>query len=61
MYTFDSTTSIIDASVTITDDNIFELTELLSASLVFPRAPIPGVTLAPDIVEITILDDDGQH
>ena len=61
LYTFDSTIGTKDIPVPITDDGIFELTELLSASLTFPGAPIPRVILAPDSAEVTILDDDGQH
>ena len=53
--------STIDVPVPIIGDNIFEMTELFSASLAFPGAPIPRVTLAPDSAEVTILDDDGQH
>ena len=60
-YTFDSIISTIDVPVPIIDDSIFELTELFSASLAFPGAPIPRVSLAPDFAEVTILDDDGQH
>ena len=61
LYTFNSIISTIDVPVPITGDNIFELTELFSASLAFPGAPIPRVVLAPDSAEVTILDDDGQH
>ena len=61
MRTFDSIISTRDVPVPIIGDNIFELTELFSASLTFPGAPVPRVVLVPDSVEVTILDDDGQH
>ena len=61
MYTVDSIISKIEVPVPIIGDNIFELTELFSASLAFAGAPIPRVTLAPDSAEVTIQDDDGQH
>ena len=41
-------------------DSTFELTELFGASLAFPGAPPPRVTLAPASAQVTILDDDGQ-
>ena len=59
-FTFDSTTLTIDISVPLIDDAIFELTEQFGASLAFPGAPPPRVTLAPDAAQVTILDDDGQ-
>ena len=61
LYIFDSIISTIDVPVPIIDDSIFELTELFSTCLAFPRDPIPRVTLAPDFAEVTILDDDGQY
>ena len=57
---FDSTTLTVDASVLLVDDTIFELTEQFGASLAFPEAPPPRVTLEPDTAQVTILDDDGQ-
>ena len=59
-FTFDSTTSTVNVSVPLTDDTAFELTEQFGASLAFPGAPPPRVTLAPDAAQVTILDDDGQ-
>ena len=59
LYTFESATDVINVSVTIPDDGIFELTELFNASLAFPGDPIPRVILAPDSAQVTILDDDG--
>ena len=58
--TFDSTTRTVNASVPLVDDTAFELTEHFGASLVFPGAPPPRVTLAPGAAQVTILDDDGQ-
>ena len=60
-FTFDSVTRTVDASVPLVGDSIFELTELFGASLSFPGAPPPRVTLAPDNAQVTILDDDGQY
>ena len=59
-FTFDSDTTKVDVSIPIIGDNIFELTELFGASLAFPGAPPPRVTLAPSSAQVTILDDDGQ-
>ena len=59
-FIFDSTTLTVDAPVSLIDDGIFELTEQFGASLAFPGAPPPRVTLAPDAAQVTILDDDGQ-
>ena len=59
-FTFDSITLTVDASVPLIDDTAFELTEQFGASLAFPGAPPPRVTLAPDTAQVTILDDDGQ-
>ena len=59
-FIFDSTTLTVDASVPLLDDAIFELTEQFGASLAFPGAPPPRVTLEPDAAQVTILDDDGQ-
>ena len=60
-FTFDNVVTEVEASnsyqwVTVT----FELTELFGASLAFPGAPPPRVTLAPASAQVTILDDDGQ-
>ena len=60
-FTFDSVTSTADVSVPLIGDNAFELTELFGASLAFPGARPPRVTLAPDTAQVTVLDDDGQH
>ena len=59
-FVFDSTTLTVDAPVLLVNDTIFELTEQFGASLAFPGAPPPRVTLAPDAAQVTILDDDGQ-
>jgi hypothetical protein len=59
-YTFNSTTRTVDVSVPLIDDSIFEQTEMFGASLEFPGAPPPRVSLAPDTAQVTILDDDGQ-
>ena len=59
-FTFDSATTEVDVLIPIMDDSTFELTELFGASLAFPGAPPPRVTLAPASAQVTILDDDGQ-
>ena len=53
-------TRMVDASVSLIDDTVFELTEQFGASLAFPGAPPPRVTLTPDAAQVTILDNDGQ-
>ena len=50
----------VNVPIPINGDNDFELTELFGASLAFPGAPLPRVTLAPASAQVTILDDDGQ-
>ena len=59
LLTFDSVTTTIDIPVTIIDDTAFELRESFNASLSFPGAPVPRVTLSPDSAQTTIFDEDG--
>jgi hypothetical protein len=49
-------------NVTITNDNVFELTESFSVSLSLPGSASPRVNLAVNSssVQITILDDDSE-
>ena len=60
-FAFDSTTRIVNVSVPLIGNSIFELTELFGASLAFPGAPPSRVALVPDTAQVLILDDDGQH
>ena len=48
-------------SLTLVDDDIFELTETLQASLSFPGgiAP-PRVLINPGLATVTIFDDDSE-
>ena len=55
-FTFDSVTRAVDVPVPLIDDDTVELTESFGASLAFPGAPPPGVTLSPDTALVTILD-----
>ena len=45
----------------LVDDSIFELTEMLQASLSFPGGDAPErVILDPDLASITVFDDDSE-
>lgn len=57
-----STDESATITLTITNDNIFELTETFSANLSSPNQEIlpPGVTLNQTTAEVTILDNDGE-
>lgn len=58
-----STDESATITLSITNDNIFELTETFSANLSFPNQETlpPGVvTLNQTTAEVTILDNDGQ-
>ena len=59
LFTFDSVTTTIEIPVTIFDNSVFELTEFFDATLSFPGAPVPRVTLDPDSAQTTVFDDDG--
>ena len=50
-----------DIPLTLVDDDVFELTETLQASLSFPGgiAP-PRVLIDPGLATVTIFDDDGE-
>ena len=49
-------------NVPLVDDDIFELTKALTASLVFTDTPSPPrMTLAPAVANIAIFDDDGEE
>ena len=60
-FIFDSAISTVNVSVPVIGDNVFELIEQFGATLTFPGAPPPRVTLVPDSAQVTILDDDGQY
>ena len=55
---FDSDITSLSIPLQLTDDSIFELTEMLQASLSFPAGVAPErVILDPDLANITIVDD----
>lgn len=54
LLTFDSSTTTVDLPMIVINDFVFELTESATASLSFPEAPVPRVTLSPDSALVTI-------
>ena len=58
-YTGIPSMSSINIPVNISNDSVFELTEMFNATLSFPGDPIPRVTLSQDSALVTIFDDDG--
>ena len=59
LLTFDSTFNSFNISVTIINNNVYELTEAFNGILSFPGDPVPRVVLSPATTEVTIFDDDG--
>ena len=54
---FNSSFTSLSIPLRVVDDSIFELSEILQASLKFPGGNIPlGVILSPDITNIRIRD-----
>ena len=45
-------------TISILNDNMFELTESFVVSLYFPGGPVPRVTLKQSTATVTIYDDD---
>ena len=58
--TFSPGNTSFSVTLTLVDDDTFELTEMLQASLSFPGAAPPRVRFDPSMADITILDDDGE-
>ena len=60
-FTFDSIIRVVSASVSLINDDTFELSESFGASLVLAGPPPSNrVTLDPNTTQVIILDDDGQ-
>ena len=61
-YTLTPSLSVFNVQVSLTNDEVFELSETLTASLSFFRneAP-PRVTISPSSAEVRIEDDDGLY
>ena len=59
-YILTSSMSTLSVQIPLIDDEIFELTERLTASIGFfsGEAP-PRVDISPDSAEVIIVDDDG--
>ena len=47
--------------VIIVDDSDIEPLERFTATLTVDRSQFPGVSLAPDLAEVEITDNDGEH
>ncbi len=61
VFVFNSSASSYTFSVTLIDDDIFELAEIFQADLRFVGpTPPPRVTLDPAQTRISISDDDGK-
>ena len=60
MLTFTPTNTMTTITVSIANDDAYELTETFNATLSFNGDPVPRVTLSPATAVTTIVDDDGQ-
>lgn len=58
--TLSSTVTSLNVTIQLIDDDVYELTETLLASLSFNAVPQLDVTINPSGVEITIFDDDSE-
>lgn len=56
--TLRSSTSPVIATIPLIDDDLFELTEMLLASLTFVIQPAANVTINPSETKIEIFDED---
>ena len=57
LLTFSPTNTTTTITVSITNDDAYELTETFNAALLFDGDPVPGET---STAITTIVDDDGQ-
>ena len=60
LLTFGPGNTATTIEVNILNDDAYELTETLNASLSFAGDPVPRVILSPDVAVTTIVDDDGE-
>ena len=60
LLTFSLDIAVITITVSIANDDVYELTETFNATLSFDGDPIPRVILSPATAVTTIVDDDGQ-
>ena len=60
LLTFSSTNTTTTITLSIANDDVYELTETFNAALSFDGDPVPRVTLSPATAVTTIVDDDGQ-
>ena len=51
----------LDVPVNIINDDVFEVTEDFSASLILVEGPADRVAVNPSRADVFILDDDGKH
>ena len=58
--TFDSSNAVDVVPLVIFDDEADENTEIMSASLSFPKLPLERIFLEPSTTVIEIHDDDGE-
>ena len=60
IFTFDSTHSSFGPCLSLIKDDIYELTEVLEATLSFSGQPPSRVSIASTRSTVTIFDDDGS-
>ena len=60
LLTFNLTNTLTTITVSIVNDDAYELTETFDTTLSFDGDPVPRVTLSPATAVTTIVDDDGQ-
>ena len=60
LLTFTSSNTMTTITVSIANDDVYELTETFNVTLSFDGDPVPRVTLSPATAVTTIVDDDGQ-
>lgn len=63
LLTFESGVSVLQVSIPIEDDGLFENNEVFCGNLRFPTGvvPLPGVRLNPDRANATILNNDRKN